>query len=100
MNESRLSEDLDQTWEVLAEPIQTVMRRYGIPEPYEKLKEMTRGQAVTKDSIRQFIEDLDLPEAARSSLLKLTPHSYIGEAEFLARNIEEVVDLKSGFKIE
>ncbi|EAY89749.1 hypothetical protein OsI_11289 [Oryza sativa Indica Group] len=100
VNESRLSEDLDQTWEVLAEPIQTVMRRYGIPEPYEKLKEMTRGQAVTKDSIRQFIEDLDLPEAARSSLLKLTPHSYIGEAEFLARNIEEVVDLKSGFKIE
>uniref|UniRef100_A0A0E0CZP3 Adenylosuccinate lyase n=1 Tax=Oryza meridionalis TaxID=40149 RepID=A0A0E0CZP3_9ORYZ len=100
VNESRLSEDLDQTWEVLAEPIQTVMRRYGIPEPYEKLKEMTRGQAVTKDSIRQFIEGLDLPEAARSSLLKLTPHSYIGEAEFLARNIEEVVDLKSGFKIE
>ncbi|XP_006649979.2 adenylosuccinate lyase-like [Oryza brachyantha] len=100
VNEFRLSEDLDQTWEVLAEPIQTVMRRYGIPEPYEKLKEITRGQAVTKDSIRLFIEGLDLPEVARSSLLKLTPHSYIGEAEKLARNIEELVDLKSGFKIE
>uniref|UniRef100_A0A0D9VTB1 Adenylosuccinate lyase n=1 Tax=Leersia perrieri TaxID=77586 RepID=A0A0D9VTB1_9ORYZ len=100
VNELRLSEDLDQTWEVLAEPIQTVMRRYGIPEPYEKLKEMTRGQAVTKDSIRQFIEGLDLPEEARSSLLELTPHSYIGEAENLARSIVEAVDLKSGFKIE
>ncbi|KAG8096228.1 hypothetical protein GUJ93_ZPchr0013g35891 [Zizania palustris] len=100
VNEFRLSEDLEQTWEVLAEPIQTVMRRYGIPEPYEKLKELTRGQAVTKDSIRQFIEGLDLPEKARASLLKLTPHSYIGEAENLARGIEEIVDLKSGFRIE
>ncbi|KQK21957.1 uncharacterized protein LOC100825138 [Brachypodium distachyon] len=100
VNKVRLDEDLDQTWEVLAEPIQTVMRRYGIPEPYEKLKEMTRGQAVTKDSIRQFIEGLDLPEEARSSLLKLTPHSYTGEAEKLARNIVNVVDLRSGFKIK
>ncbi|KAL5219239.1 hypothetical protein ABZP36_019923 [Zizania latifolia] len=100
VSEFRLSEDLEQTWEVLAEPIQTVMRRYGIPEPYEKLKELTRGQAVTKDSIRKFIEGLDLPEAARSPLLKLTPHSYIGEAENLARGIEEVADLKSEFRIE
>ncbi|VAI06300.1 unnamed protein product [Triticum turgidum subsp. durum] len=100
VNKVRLDEDLEQTWEVLAEPIQTVMRRYGIPEPYEKLKEMTRGQAVTKDSIRQFIEGLDLPEDARSSLLKLTPHSYTGEAENLAANIWNVVDLKSGFKIK
>lgn len=75
------------------------MRRYGIPEPYEKLKEMARGQVVTKDSIRRFIEGLDLPEAARSRLLKLTPHSYTGEAENLARYIE-VVDQKSGFKIK
>lgn len=76
------------------------MRRYGVPEPYEKLKELTRGQAVTKDSIRQFIKCLDLPEAAKSSLMELTPHSYTGEAENLARYIERVVDLKSGFKIK
>jgi adenylosuccinate lyase len=76
------------------------MRRYGIPEPYEKLKEMTRGQAVTKESIRRFIQTLDLPEDVRSTLLELTPHSYIGEAEKLARDIENVVDLESGFKIE
>lgn len=100
VNEVRLAEDLEQTWEVLAEPIQTVMRRYGVPEPYEKLKELTRGQAVTKDSIRQFIKGLDLPEAAKSSLMELTPHSYTGEAENLARYIERVVDLKSGFKIK
>ncbi|XP_051181480.1 uncharacterized protein [Lolium perenne] len=100
VNRVRLDEDLDQTWEVLAEAIQTVMRRYGIPEPYEKLKEMTRGQAVTKESIRRFIESLDLPEDVRSSLLELTPHTYIGEAEKLARDIVNVVDLESGFKIE
>uniref|UniRef100_A0ACD5X2X7 Uncharacterized protein n=2 Tax=Avena sativa TaxID=4498 RepID=A0ACD5X2X7_AVESA len=100
VNKIRLDEDLDQTWEVLAEAIQTVMRRYGITKPYEKLKEFTRGQAVTKESIRGFIETLDLPEDVRSSLLELTPHSYIGEAEKLAKNIVNVVDLKSGFKIE
>ncbi|KAJ0979436.1 hypothetical protein J5N97_014910 [Dioscorea zingiberensis] len=65
VNESRLSEDLENTWEVLAEPIQTVMRRYAVPEPYEKLKELTRGKAVTMDSIKQFIEGLDLPEKAK-----------------------------------
>ncbi|KAM0875201.1 hypothetical protein ACQ4PT_036897 [Festuca glaucescens] len=100
VNRIRLDEDLDQTWEVLAEAVQTVMRRYGIPEPYEKLKEMTRGQAVTKESIRRFIESLDLPDDVRSSLLELTPHTYIGEAEKLARDIVNVVDLESGFKIE
>uniref|UniRef100_A0ACD5YM86 Uncharacterized protein n=1 Tax=Avena sativa TaxID=4498 RepID=A0ACD5YM86_AVESA len=100
VNKVRLDEDLDQTWEVLGEAIQTVMRRYGITKPYEKLKEFTRGQAVTKESIRRFIETLDLPEDVRSSLLELTPHSYIGEAEKLAKNIVNVVDLKSGFRIE
>ncbi|CAM0872924.1 unnamed protein product [Alopecurus aequalis] len=100
VNKVRLDEDLDQTWEVLAEAIQTVMRRYGIPEPYEKLKDFSRGQAVTKESVRQFIESLDLPEDVRSGLLKLTPHSYIGEAENLAKNILNAIDLKSGFKIE
>ncbi|EES11162.1 uncharacterized protein LOC8082874 [Sorghum bicolor] len=100
VNESRLAEDLEQTWEVLAEPIQTVMRRYGIPEPYEKLKELTRGQAVTKDSMQQFIDGLDIPEEVRSKLSKLTPHSYTGLAEDLARDIEKWVDLESGFQIK
>ncbi|OAY78472.1 Adenylosuccinate lyase [Ananas comosus] len=99
VNEGRLYEDLDETWEVLAEPIQTVMRRYNVPEPYEKLKELTRGRTVTKESIRRFIEDLDLPEEPRSVLLNLTPHSYIGEAENLAKSIDSVVDFASGFKI-
>ncbi|KXG39506.1 hypothetical protein SORBI_3001G392500 [Sorghum bicolor] len=75
--------------QVLAEPIQTVMRRYGIPERYEKLKELTRGQAVTKDSMQQFIDDLDLPEEVRSKLSKLTPHSYTGLAEDLTIDIEK-----------
>ncbi|CAD6249531.1 unnamed protein product [Miscanthus lutarioriparius] len=100
VNESRLAEDLEQTWEVLAEPIQTVMRRYGIPEPYEKLKKLTRGQAVTKDSMQQFIDGLDIPEEVRSKLSQLTPHSYTGLAEDLARDIEKWVDLESGFQIK
>ena len=76
------------------------MRRYGIPEPYEKLKELTRGQAVTKDSMQQFIDGLDIPEEVRSKLAKLTPHSYTGLAEDLAKDIEKLVDLESGFKIK
>lgn len=76
------------------------MRRYGIPEPYEKLKELTRGQAVTKDSMRQFIDGLDIPEEVRSQLYKLTPHSYTGLAEDLAKDIEKLVDLESGFKLK
>ncbi|PHT84914.1 Adenylosuccinate lyase [Capsicum annuum] len=66
VNEAALTEDLDKTWEVLAEPIQTVMRRYGVPEPYEKLKELTRGRAVNKESIRDFIQNLDIPTDAKT----------------------------------
>ncbi|KAH7863454.1 hypothetical protein Vadar_017694 [Vaccinium darrowii] len=84
VNEAALFEDLDQCWEVLAEPIQTVMQRHGIPEPYEKLKELTRGRAVTKESIREFIEGLELPAEVKSKLLELTPHNYIGAAAELA----------------
>ncbi|XP_009136932.2 adenylosuccinate lyase [Brassica rapa] len=93
VNEARLKEDLDQTWEVLAEPIQTVMRRYGVPEPYEKLKELTRGRAVNEESIREFIKGLDLPEEAKSQLLKLTPHTYVGAAAALALAVDEALHL-------
>ncbi|XP_050209498.2 uncharacterized protein LOC126660191 [Mercurialis annua] len=86
VNESRLSEDLNNSWEVLAEPIQTVMRQYGVPEPYEKLKELTRGRDVTKESIREFIEGLELPEEIKAHLLELTPHNYIGAAESITMN--------------
>lgn len=72
------------------------MRRYGVPEPYEKLKELTRGKAVTKDSIREFIEGLELPLEAKTNLLKLTPHSYVGAAVELARTVDMAVNLVNG----
>ncbi|KAG1338829.1 Adenylosuccinate lyase [Cocos nucifera] len=99
VNEFRLNQDLEQTWEVLAEPIQTVMRRYAVPEAYEKLKELTRGRVVTKESIREFTEGLDLPQETKSLLLDLTPQSYLGEAENLAMVIDDAVDLENGFKL-
>jgi len=80
LNRDRLAADLDNAWEVLAEPIQTVMRKAGIEEPYEKLKALTRGQAVTRETIREFVESLDLPEADRARLLELTPAGYTGMA--------------------
>ena len=85
INPARLAQDLDQAWEVLAEPIQTVMRRYGLPQPYEQLKALTRGQGMTEASMRQFIGSLELPRADKERLLALTPASYIGLAERLAR---------------
>ena len=88
LNEARLAQDLDNSWEVLAEPIQTVMRRYGIEKPYEKLKELTRGQDMTAEVIQAFVSGLDLPEEARSELLALTPASYIGNAVAQARAIK------------
>lgn len=69
------------------------MRRYGVPEPYEKLKELTRGRAVTEEIIREFIKKLDLPEDAKSQLLKLTPHTYVGVAAQLALAVDKAVDL-------
>lgn len=69
------------------------MRRYGVPEPYEKLKELTRGRAVTKESIREFIEGLELPKEAKTNLLNLTPHTYIGAATELARTVDKAVNL-------
>lgn len=83
VNPSRLAEDLDNSWEVLAEPIQTVMRRYGIPEPYEKLKALTRGQAITRETLHTFITTLELPKETKTQLLALTPANYVGLAKKL-----------------
>ena len=80
VNEENLLAELDKNWEVLAEPVQTVMRRYGIEKPYEKLKELTRGKRVDGDSMRAFIDNLDMPESAKASLREMTPASYIGRA--------------------
>ncbi len=80
LDEARLLSDLDASWEVLAEPIQTVMRRYGIAEPYEKLKALTRGQTMDRTTITQFIDGLELPEDAKQSLKALSPATYIGNA--------------------
>jgi adenylosuccinate lyase len=87
INPALIDQDLDQNWEVLAEPIQTVMRRYGIEKPYEKLKELTRGQNVTGDGMRAFVEKLEIPPQAKAELLALTPHSYTGYAAALAKKI-------------
>jgi adenylosuccinate lyase len=83
----RLARDLDDNWEVLAEPVQTVMRRYGIEQPYEKLKAFTRGQAISGEQMAQFIRQLQIPAPARDRLLALTPASYIGKAAELARSV-------------
>lgn len=87
INEAKLLADLDANWEVLAEPIQTVMRRYGIEKPYEKLKELTRGQGIDQASMQAFIKTLDMPNEAKQQLLAMTPASYTGYAEQLAKNI-------------
>ncbi len=87
INPARLAEDLDKAWEVLAEPIQTVMRRYKIEGAYEKLKELTRGNAMNQQSIQAFIQTLAIPDEARQTLLALTPASYIGNAAAQAKAI-------------
>lgn len=87
INPERLAADLDASWEVLAEAVQTVMRRHGLPEPYEQLKALTRGQGITAESLHGFIESLALPDADKRRLLVLTPGSYVGLAEQLARDV-------------
>ncbi len=87
INESKLTEDLNKAWEVLAEPIQTVMRRYGVENPYEKLKALTRGKQIDSKIIEDFINTLEIPAEAKVELLKLTPMNYIGDAIKLARDI-------------
>lgn len=86
-NPASMQADLDANWEVLAEPIQTVMRRYGIEQPYEKLKALTRGQRITPEGLREFIANLDMPEAAKAELSKLTPSTYIGNAAQQAKKL-------------
>jgi adenylosuccinate lyase len=86
VNSQAIQADIADAWELLAEAVQTVMRRYAIPEPYEKLKALTRGQAVTRELIQGFIETLDIPADEKARLLALTPESYLGLAEDLARD--------------
>ena len=83
VNKSKLDEELENHWEVLSEAIQVVLRKVGYPKPYEKLKELTRGQQITKESIRKFIKELDIPKSEKEKLLKLTPQSYTGLASKL-----------------
>ena len=85
-NPQRIAEDIDASWEVLGEAVQTVMRRYGVDEPYEKLKSLTRGRTVTREILHEFIEALDIPVEAKDRLLEMTPASYTGLAGKLARN--------------
>ena len=88
VNPEALAADLDNAWEVLAEPIQTVMRRYKLANPYERLKELTRGKAITREALHAFIGTLEIPQAERERLLLLTPSSYTGAAAALARRVE------------
>jgi adenylosuccinate lyase len=87
LNEARIRQDLDASWEVLAEPIQTVMRRYNIEKPYEKLKELTRGQRVTVEVLEQFIDTLEIPEEAKAEMRTLRPDNYTGNAAEQAKEI-------------
>ena len=87
VNAERLNQDLENSWEVLAEPIQTIMRRYDIEEPYEKLKALTRGQTITKQILAEFVEPLALPEEAKQAIREMTPHNYIGNAVAQAKAI-------------
>ncbi|WP_150304961.1 adenylosuccinate lyase [Pseudomonas saliphila] len=87
LNSKKIAEDLNGCWEVLAEPIQTVMRRYGVPDAYEKLKELTRGKGITPAALQKFVDGLEIPDAAKQELKTLTPASYIGNAVDQARRI-------------
>jgi adenylosuccinate lyase len=85
LNEEALAQDLDRSWEVLAEPIQTVMRRFGVQGAYEQLKEVTRGKTVTAEALHGLIRSLEIPQEEKDRLLAMTPASYIGKAAELAR---------------
>jgi adenylosuccinate lyase len=85
LNRDRLAADLDDAWEVLAEPVQTVMRRHGVPQAYERLKELTRGKGIEREALQEFVRTLPIPPEVRDRLLALTPSTYVGKAAELAR---------------
>jgi adenylosuccinate lyase len=87
INEAAIADDLDSSWEVLAEPIQTVMRRFGLPQPYEQLKKFTRGEPMTRELMQGFIAKLEIPETEKHRLLAMTPGSYTGMAAELAKRV-------------
>lgn len=87
VNTAAIDADIDACWEVLAEPVQTVMRRYGLPQPYEQLKALTRGKGITEEALREFIQGLALPDEPKARLLAMTPRSYVGLAADLARAV-------------
>ena len=87
INTDAIDQDIDQCWEILAEPVQTVMRRYGLPQPYEQLKALTRGKGITPEALATFIGGLDLPVDAKNRLLNLTPRTYVGLAATLAKDM-------------
>jgi adenylosuccinate lyase len=87
LNAAKIDEDLNNCWEVLAEPIQTVMRRYAVPNAYEQLKELTRGKGITREGLQEFIAGLAIPDAEKTRLLAMTPANYTGIAAELAKGI-------------
>ena len=87
LNAAAIDRDIDSSWEILAEPIQTVMRRYRIEKPYEKLKELTRGKQIDQLAVQEFVQGLSIPEDAKRELLQLTPRTYLGNAIEQARAI-------------
>ncbi|MBW0454341.1 MAG: adenylosuccinate lyase [Candidatus Kinetoplastibacterium crithidii] len=88
INKTNIDNDINNCWEILAEPIQTIMRKYGLPKPYEQLKSLTRGKGINKESLREFIKNLDLPKEEKSYLLTLEPRKYLGLAESLSLETE------------
>jgi len=92
LDRDALAADLEVAWEVLAEPVQTVMRRYGLENPYEQLKQLTRGRTIDRETLREFIGALEIPQAARQHLLDMTPSSYTGNAEDMALELEQFLD--------
>jgi adenylosuccinate lyase len=89
INTDAIDQDINQCWEILAEPVQTVMRRYGLPQPYEQLKALTRGKGITPEALTEFVNGLDLPAEAKSRLINMTPRSYIGLAALLAHDAKK-----------
>jgi adenylosuccinate lyase len=91
INSSNIQNDLDNHWELLAEPLQTVMRYHGLQNPYEILKDLTRGKNFTKEDYTKLVQSINIPEDAKKGLLNLTPSNYIGNADYMAKNIRQFI---------